>query len=622
MLKKRILCSALLLMLSSSILPIILVDAETQTMVYVDPKIITGLAPTQEFTISVKIANVTNLYGLDIKFAWDPTLLEYVNHAVKIPVETHPDGVLHKPVIFIKDVVDATAGTYHLACASMAPAPSFNGSGTAFLMRFKVKGLGRCILEITTSKLSDKAGAHITHAKEHGYFGNFVPPPAKIIITPPRVIDYGLVPCTNFTISIKIEEVYDLNKSEFWIAYNTAVLDVANITINPLFPANQQKILVMEEEGKVMVLSWLHPSPPFTGNITLANVTFHVTSIGESVLDLFNITLTDKFGENISYGEPTDGFFSNILKAKLYVDPKELINPALKPGDEVIFHIIMENAYDIYGYEFSLHYDNKILTCLGAIIKPIGNETNFNTEISVEDKTGQIKVNVTYYPPAEPVNVKPPTIIVDIYFQVKSYGSSMLDLHNTKIVNQHGDPIMHEVEDGFFATIIKDVAILEVTPVQEKVYPGRIVTIKVTAANLGDVAETFNVSLYRDGILISKQTVTDLPSKQNYTLTFYWNTTGLSPGTNCSLKAEASLVPYEINTLNNVLVQGYVFIKMIGDINGDRIIDIHDVVMAASIYDAKEGDPNWNPDADVAEPYGLIDIFDIVTITGKYGHTY
>jgi hypothetical protein len=56
--------------------------------------------------------------------------------------------------------------------------------------------------------------------------------------------------------------------------------------------------------------------------------------------------------------------------------------------------------------------------------------------------------------------------------------------------------------------------------------------------------------------------------------------------------------------------------------NGGFKIDIFDVVVAASAYGAQGSgvpDPNWFPGADLAPACCLIDIFDIVTITGKYG---
>jgi hypothetical protein len=54
-------------------------------------------------------------------------------------------------------------------------------------------------------------------------------------------------------------------------------------------------------------------------------------------------------------------------------------------------------------------------------------------------------------------------------------------------------------------------------------------------------------------------------------------------------------------------------------------VTIFDIVKAASAYGSQGfavPDRNWFPGADVAPPGGLIDIFDIVTIAGKYGQTF
>ncbi|MFQ6067981.1 MAG: NosD domain-containing protein [Candidatus Bathyarchaeia archaeon] len=76
--------------------------------------------------------------------------------------------------------------------------------------------------------------------------------------------------------------------------------------------------------------------------------------------------------------------------------------------------------------------------------------------------------------------------------------------------------------------------------------------------------------------------------------------------------------PYVIdvnNTDNHPLMTPY----MIGDVNHDAIVDIFDVVLAVGAYLSTPLDPNWNPHCDVAESYGIIDIFDIVMIAQKYG---
>jgi hypothetical protein len=92
--------------------------------IYVDPAEISNFLPTSMFNVGVKISNVTNLYGFDLKFRWDSKLLDYVNHSVRVPKDDYPDGVLWEPIMLVKDEVNATAGTYWIACTS-CPCPIF-----------------------------------------------------------------------------------------------------------------------------------------------------------------------------------------------------------------------------------------------------------------------------------------------------------------------------------------------------------------------------------------------------------------------------------------------------------------------------------------------------------------
>lgn len=595
----------------------IALSQETPTIL-VDPPTVTGLEPSQTFIIEVKIANVTNLYGVDIQFSWDPTILDYVSHTAKIPVDDFPDGILHEPGILIKNDEDAAAGTYWIAYACMDPALVFDGTGTVFNMTFHVIGTGTCQLEIFKSSLSDKGGNPITHDVQNGYFSNYVPSETGISVNPQTIIDPTLVPCKNFTINVDLEDVVDLYSFEFWLGYNTTVLDVVEADVDPAFPPPVE-IEILEPEGQIRVAATA--STPVTGNLTLASITFHVTDTGESVLDLHNITLIDSWSEEIPYTEPVDGYFNNVLVAKIYVDPPEIIDPTLTPGSKFHIDIKMENVFDFYSYEFGLAYDTGVITCLGAIIYPPDNDTNFVTEIIMDDAIGNIWINVTYHPPAEPKSIPTPTTMVTIYFQVESYGSTVLDLHDTEIVNESDEEISHEVGDGFFATLTRDVAILHVEASCNITYPGRTVNITVVAANVGDITETFNVTAYYDENEIETQTIIDLAPSQNVTLIFIWDTTGLQPCNNYTIKAEASQVPYELDVENNIYVDGFVKIKMIGDVNGDGIIDIYDLTAASGSYDSQEGDPNWNPDADVAPQWGIIDIYDLVTIASRYGQT-
>ena len=123
------------------------------------------------------------LFGLDIQLQWDPTVLEYVEHTVTMPVETYPEGLLHaEPELEdIKDEVDAEAGTYWLAKSSQYPADAFDRpdeNSTAFSMTFTVLKQGVSELNITSSDLVIplsyleyiEANAEIPHWRVNGFF--------------------------------------------------------------------------------------------------------------------------------------------------------------------------------------------------------------------------------------------------------------------------------------------------------------------------------------------------------------------------------------------------------------------------------------------------------------------
>jgi hypothetical protein len=79
------------------------------------------------------------------------------------------------------------------------------------------------------------------------------------------------------------------------------------------------------------------------------------------------------------------------------------------------------------------------------------------------------------------------------------------------------------------------------------------------------------------------------------------------------------LVDSNLDRIPHNTVDGYVEQRWIPeDINGDGIVNIQDIVIAALAFGSRPGDPNWNPIADVCQD-GIIDIFDLVTIGIHYG---
>ncbi|MCL6579729.1 MAG: hypothetical protein K6T73_10190 [Candidatus Bathyarchaeota archaeon] len=65
----------------------------------------------------------------------------------------------------------------------------------------------------------------------------------------------------------------------------------------------------------------------------------------------------------------------------------------------------------------------------------------------------------------------------------------------------------------------------------------------------------------------------------------------------------------------------YYLDRILGEINGDNIVNTLDLVLLAKAYGSKPGDSNWNPNADMAYPWWVIGIADLVTLSKAWGNT-
>lgn len=99
-------------------------------------------------------------------------------------------------------------------------------------------------------------------------------------------------------------------------------------------------------------------------------------------------------------------------------------------------------------------------------------------------------------------------------------------------------------------------------------------------------------------------------------LMFQWNASEIIAA-QYSLSAMADILVGETDTTDNVCFGGVVEVLMYPDIDGDGDVDIFDVVSVSGIYGCQEGEPGWNPRADLVED-GIINIFDVVAVASRY----
>ena len=258
---------------------------------------------------------------------------------------------------------------------------------------------------------------------------------------------------------------------------------------------------------------------------------------------------------------------------------------------------------------------------------------------------------------------------------------------------------------------VEDVAISYASVSESKVYSGRPVNVTVGAKNLGDLPETFEVTIYVDNTPVGTSLVSGLGIGEEVELNFVWDTAGFSPGHTYNLTAKTGPVPNDIDEDNNILSAGsisillpfptadfaitpgspvvnqmiafdatnstspngnvvsyiwdfgegvndttqfstlnYTFtqdgnhkvsltvvdsaglnssiwkivyvrgLRILGDCNGDGIVDIMDMALVASAFGSYPGHPRWDDRAD-EHRNSIIDVFDLVTVALHLGET-
>jgi len=94
------------------------------------------------------------------------------------------------------------------------------------------------------------------------------------------------------------------------------------------------------------------------------------------------------------------------------------------------------------------------------------------------------------------------------------------------------------------------------------------------------------------------------------TIIFVWNTAGVEYCHNYTITSVASIAFPDADPTDNTLADGKVKVRIIGDINGDGIVDMADISMQVDAFLAETGHPRWNSDADLDLDH-MIDMADI-----------
>jgi len=309
------------------------------------------------------------------------------------------------------------------------------------------------------------------------------------------------------------------------------------------------------------------------------------------------------------------------LSTVVYVDPPQVVYNTLVVGQRFGVNVTVANVTNLVSINFNLSFNPSMLSVVSETFMPAANLPAPSWNVDGVD--GSFWANVTYNPSVSATN---PTALVNIVFKIAEYGISPLSFTGCELANASGLIGNVQVNGGQVSVLKHDVAITGLSASTNETYDGAagvgathqyIVNVTAIAANLGTAPENFTVSIFANTTTIGTFYVMNLPPNQTIAFVANWNTSGFAALSPYTLQANASAVPYETNLANNVLTNGTVLVKILGDVNGDGKVDINDLTAWDAAYGSTPSSPNWNPQADILGD-GMVDKADGIVIIENY----
>lgn len=158
--------------------------------------------------------------------------------------------------------------------------------------------------------------------------------------------------------------------------------------------------------------------------------------------------------------------------------------------------------------------------------------------------------------------------------------SPIRDVEVTNVTNSKADCTVGPPNVGTNKTTI---------PLPTVLPTAKSLRVNVTVANRGNFAEAFNVTIYANGTVVN-QTLVSLASLSQATVTIPWNTSGFNLG-NYKISASADIGPADANTSNNNMADGIVLVTLVGDVDGNRMTRVADILYTTNRFGTDRGGP-------------------------------
>ena len=400
------------------------------------------------FTLTLNVANITDLAGWECDFVFDPDLLE----AVEVT-----EGDLLKSggnTIFGSGTINNTTGQVSKLFGVRQAKGGVSGTGTLFSVKFQTKVIGTTNITLREIELLDPKNKNIEftpptvdiHIVERS-----VPNPNESTTTeesPPIVgenlptlswvLDTKKVSVGNtFTLHLDIENVTNLARWECGIIFDTNLLEAVEVVQGDfLKTGNTQTYFdsgtINQASGSIKGIEVIRFSGEgVSGTGRLLSITFSAKAIGETFVTINDLSALAPNSDPIDLNQP-------LIPITIH-DPESaevsfsIVETTVRAGSKFTLHLNISNATDIAAWLSDVMFDPAALEAVevreGDFLKDGPGSTFFLSGIK-DNTTGKITgVGVVHL---NRTGVDGTGILMSVTFAAKKSGNTHVTLSNPR----------------------------------------------------------------------------------------------------------------------------------------------------------------------------------------------
>jgi len=364
----------------------------------------------------------------------------------------------------------------------------------------------------------------------------------------------------------------------FTLSYDPSKVNVTKITIGDALPGGS--LIIADWNSTIGVITDICVTVMGicydVDDDTVVTVTVEALDITEeagTVINVYDMSCWDWYINEFLKGDsPYDHTLHAFrFQTNLYANPATtILGQTYPPLDKnYTFAVMLENATDVVTIAFDLYFDSSKVNITKITI---GNALP-GGHLLIGDwnpSSGYIEA-VTVYVEEGSYNADNKTVVT-VAYQTMDYtgsGGTMIDVCNMSCWDAYLNEFLSGDSPWDYTVFIRDpgihdVSVKDIRPLETAIYAGDIVSIQVDIQNQANYEETLNITLYADlsttivcdEIVIGNQNAI-LHEFRLLTLTFHWDTLGLSPG-NYTATAIAKTTLYDVDPDDDNLTKGVI----------------------------------------------------------------